>query len=530
MAVTRQDIVRGLEDMGLSEGDCVMVHASLSSFGEADGGADTVIDALVEIVGESGTVLMPAMSGDTPFNAETSPSGVGLVTEVFRKRDDTIRSLHPTHSIAGKGPLVKELIEGHIDQPTALGPESPWGRMAARDDSYILLLGVDQDRNTLLHCAEEAVDAPYLNTIEREYIDENGERKTKQLERYPGPHRDFIGLDPLFEMSGEMKINRIGDAVCRLMPAATMLDLTIKALQRDPAAVLCDNPRCQDCVLQRADIKRAELAEETFTLSAVIDDTGFSVDERTQALWHLTAAGVRDIEIGDEWVVKLRASSLSHSQFADELADRGMSVAVCHADVPMDSATTPDDAEWALGEVIERIGPLEPTYLKLPGYSDEYDDYDGEIAFHTAVELVATMARKAKEEGFRLLVENAPGTVCESGSDCDLFLEMVGYPDTVFFSFNPAHFAAIGSKPFLQTFRHSESKRRTAQLMITDGCSPPWPAYTRPGRGQGEVKELMSILRCWSFDGLFTIAPTNPQNAEHFDECARDFWRLLHNC
>ncbi len=52
MKLTREDIERGLHRVGLSEGDVVEVHSSLSSFGYVDGGADTIIDALMSVVGK----------------------------------------------------------------------------------------------------------------------------------------------------------------------------------------------------------------------------------------------------------------------------------------------------------------------------------------------------------------------------------------------------------------------------------------------------------------------------------------------
>ena len=60
--VTKEDIKKGLAELGLKRGDVVGVHSSLSSFGYVEGGADTVIDALLETVGEEGAVVMPTYS------------------------------------------------------------------------------------------------------------------------------------------------------------------------------------------------------------------------------------------------------------------------------------------------------------------------------------------------------------------------------------------------------------------------------------------------------------------------------------
>ena len=57
--VTYSMLVDGLGNLGLTEGDVVLVHSSLSRFGYVEGGADTVVDALLAAVGAEGTVAVP---------------------------------------------------------------------------------------------------------------------------------------------------------------------------------------------------------------------------------------------------------------------------------------------------------------------------------------------------------------------------------------------------------------------------------------------------------------------------------------
>ena len=53
--VTTDDIKAGINDIGLKNGDLVVVHSSLSAFGYVQGGSDTVIDALINTLGQGGT-------------------------------------------------------------------------------------------------------------------------------------------------------------------------------------------------------------------------------------------------------------------------------------------------------------------------------------------------------------------------------------------------------------------------------------------------------------------------------------------
>jgi len=62
--VSKEDIKASLRELRLKEGDMVGVHSSLSSFGYVEGGVDAVFDALLEVVGEEGTVVMPTYSAN----------------------------------------------------------------------------------------------------------------------------------------------------------------------------------------------------------------------------------------------------------------------------------------------------------------------------------------------------------------------------------------------------------------------------------------------------------------------------------
>lgn len=52
--ILKADIKRKLKEIGLESGDNVIVHTSLKSMGYVCGGAQAVIEALIETVGENG--------------------------------------------------------------------------------------------------------------------------------------------------------------------------------------------------------------------------------------------------------------------------------------------------------------------------------------------------------------------------------------------------------------------------------------------------------------------------------------------
>ena len=60
--VTPGDIKAALRDVGVKKGQSIMVHTSLSSLGYVCGGAQSVIEALMENVSDEGTIMMPTQS------------------------------------------------------------------------------------------------------------------------------------------------------------------------------------------------------------------------------------------------------------------------------------------------------------------------------------------------------------------------------------------------------------------------------------------------------------------------------------
>ena len=185
------DLVAAFRALGVTEGMTLCVHSSLSRLGYVDGGADTIIDALQQVVGESGIVMMPAfsMGGDMAsyvrdldaFDVRTTPSSVGIVPEMFRRRSDVLRSCHATNSVAAWGDGAAELLAAHEESITPFGFDTPYGRFAERDDAHVLML--DTHLHSLLHHLQERVNFPTLfldETAEVCVIDEAGNRKTVQ--------------------------------------------------------------------------------------------------------------------------------------------------------------------------------------------------------------------------------------------------------------------------------------------------------------------------------------------------------------
>lgn len=247
--VSRSDIARGLRELGLNANCRLLVHSSLRSFGYVEGGADAVIDALLDVVG---TVLVPTLTGSEAlspqnppvFYVEETPCWTGRIPETLRKRPHAIRSLHPTHSVAALGVNAESLTDDHVDSITPCDELSPYGKLARLQNGYILLIGVSHMSNTTFHHVEEIVGVDYhlqKEMVAAQIITEGAMLTQHIFIHAYGTPRNFDIMEPVFLERGVQRNGQIGDAVVRLIHAGGMVELTSKALRAN-RTILCAKP------------------------------------------------------------------------------------------------------------------------------------------------------------------------------------------------------------------------------------------------------------------------------------------------
>ncbi|SER19705.1 aminoglycoside 3-N-acetyltransferase [Gracilibacillus ureilyticus] len=241
---TKNDIKNGIKSMGIKPTDTLLIHSSMKSLGAVDGGADTVIDALMEYM-KDGLLILPThtwaqMSEQhSIFDPLTERACVGILPNLFMKRPGVLRSLHPTHSVAAIGKGAEEYIAGEENWDTPCPREGCWGKLYDRK-AKILFIGVRMDRNTFIHSVEEWMDVPNRLTAKRVGL----QVKTPEgnlIDRPVYRHYSAVGstsdcylkLEAPFLEKGCIKEGKIGDARCFIGDAVKMADLTMDFLKRD---------------------------------------------------------------------------------------------------------------------------------------------------------------------------------------------------------------------------------------------------------------------------------------------------------
>jgi aminoglycoside N3'-acetyltransferase len=166
--ITKNDILHGLHCLGVPLGSGLIVHSSLKSFGFVEGGALSVIEALMEAVTDQGTIVMPSFNhatifepgGPGIFDPHQTPTINGAIPDLFWRLPGVHRSLNPTHAFAAWGRHAQRYTQNH-HRTLTMGKDSPLG-MLWQDGGYGLLLGVDYAANTFHHVVETVSGAPCL--------------------------------------------------------------------------------------------------------------------------------------------------------------------------------------------------------------------------------------------------------------------------------------------------------------------------------------------------------------------------------
>ena len=253
--VLKEDIKKALRELGVEAGQVLMVHTSLSALGFVCGGAQVVIEALMETVGPEGTLMMPTQSWKNldptagvhweepeqwwdlirqnwpAYDKAITPTNtMGAVAEMFRSWPGTLRSDHPARSVAAWGKHARYLTENH-DLSNIFGEGSPIGKLYELGGS-VLLIGVGYDKNTSLHLADVRGSYPGKHmTMESSALTENGQRVWKSYETLYVDGEDFDRIGEAFEKHCPVKKASLGNGTLTLMDQRQLVDFAVDWIQ-----------------------------------------------------------------------------------------------------------------------------------------------------------------------------------------------------------------------------------------------------------------------------------------------------------
>ena len=247
--VSRDDMVAGLEAAGLKAGDVVLVHSAMRTFGHIQDGAQTAVQALLEVLGPAGTLVVPTFTfaheaeADPIVDPRQDPSEMGIISETVRRHPEALRSTSYRHSFAAIGRRAGIITE--VDPAlSAFDLRSAFGVMLALN-TRIILFGMTYTSSTSHHFAEWVCDVPYRHAIplEVKLRREGGSIVAQPMTDYQpkseggsyygtrGP--DFNRMGKMLEASDRVGHTFIGNAAIRCYAMRDLIDLAQAEAARD---------------------------------------------------------------------------------------------------------------------------------------------------------------------------------------------------------------------------------------------------------------------------------------------------------
>jgi aminoglycoside 3-N-acetyltransferase len=262
--VLPDELSAGFRDIGLREGDSVMLHASLDSFGTVDGGAAMVLHRLLGVLGRKGTLLMPTFTAITrhsathdnytrpgcwcegketrhvPFIPELQPDkAIGPIAHRLCSWPSSRRSKHPAYSFVAVGKHGDDLVREH----ELLDPLSPVRRFL-KQKPKVVTAGVGLDSVTSIHLAEE-------KKVARKFVKERALTVTSQGQVWLevvalGCSAGFGKLESHLDQK-DINETKIGLAVVRSYPMESLVETAESLLAKNVRSLTCNNTECLSC-------------------------------------------------------------------------------------------------------------------------------------------------------------------------------------------------------------------------------------------------------------------------------------------
>ena len=234
---------RQMEDMHIKRDDTVLFHTSMKAIGEVEGRADGFLDAMMEYL-SAGLLAFPTLTWELAyepspvFDVANTPSVVGLLPELMRKRPGVVRSWHPTHSMCAFGEDARAFTMSDHLNATPCGLRSTWRKLIDRN-AKILLVGCTLTSCTFLHGVEEwagvegRLDPPVTYTI----VPPEGEGEPFRMSSQPhhgSPSEQFWRMEKELEEKNALRFGTLGNAKVYVLDARKTCQITMERLRAQP--------------------------------------------------------------------------------------------------------------------------------------------------------------------------------------------------------------------------------------------------------------------------------------------------------
>jgi aminoglycoside N3'-acetyltransferase len=261
--ITKESIIDDLKGLGINKGDFLFIKGDLGKIGspkEIEGSLrNFIIDALLEVVGENGTIMASsytdlynfwALKNDN-FYTKDLISNAGALPWLFMKNKNVVRSAHPSNSYVAIGKYAHEILDDHTAESTAY---SPLGKVVEMNGKFLVFGCIDSNPGMpITHFVEEALSLTEKNILKGlnkiHYYDEDGKVNLFTRTDYGGCYTSIYKLYKKYHKRNLFKIGSIGKAVAVQVSAKNSFNLEYEYISKDNGMISCDNPDCIYCNL-----------------------------------------------------------------------------------------------------------------------------------------------------------------------------------------------------------------------------------------------------------------------------------------
>lgn len=262
--VGQDEILAALEKVGVNKGDTLLVHSSLSACGRIDGGAKSIIDAIIATIGANGNFFVPTFQrsecylnginkrwdhrpSDCRDRTSEAIRWVGaLPLEFMRLWPETPRGVHISHSWAGWGPRAAEILSRQADDEPPFSDNS-CPMVVKEMGGKILLFGSPVGHMSFVHCFETHYNLPGLGPSYYDVRLPDGTITWKFVPKgLPGP-REFYSKDENARFFREaiakgLEIRRapLGVGELKLIDCRSFWKIGSELVQADPRIIIGD--------------------------------------------------------------------------------------------------------------------------------------------------------------------------------------------------------------------------------------------------------------------------------------------------
>jgi aminoglycoside 3-N-acetyltransferase len=201
------------------------------------------VDALLTVLGASGTLLVPTYSytytkpGEV-YDREHTPSDVGAFTEHFRSLRGVRRSHDPIFSVAALGPRSEDLLDGLPHD--CFGGDCVYARLT-RVGAKLCNIGVGFRYATCIHHVEQVLGVPYRFPKYFTGMTRTGDREREETWLYnvraledPAGEPDLRRLEAEAKSRGLVGVAGVGIGQVTCIGLPDLYALCSECVRRDP--------------------------------------------------------------------------------------------------------------------------------------------------------------------------------------------------------------------------------------------------------------------------------------------------------